>query len=353
MIQFIVKKLVSGFAALLGVVVLVFFLFNVIPVDPARLTMGQRADVASVEAVRKDLGLDKPPVTRFLYYLNDLSPLSFYKDSPEAAEKYGYSKLFSVGSGNYLVMKTPYLGFSYQDRRKVSDILITALPKTILLGIIAITFASIVGIFLGVIAAIRQFSFLDNSILVTSILGISQPSYFSGIVLALIFGDLLADYTGLNYTGNLYELNDYGDEVLVLKNLILPAIALGIRPISIFVQLTRSSVLDVLSQDYVRTAKAKGLSYYVTLFKHVLRNALNPVITAISGWFASILAGSYFIEYIFNYKGLGYETIKALESFNFPVVMGSVLFTASLFILVNIFVDILYGLLDPRISLKA
>jgi len=330
---------------------LVFVLFMILPTDPARMTLGQRADVASIEAIQKELGLDKPKHIQFLYYLNDLSPISFHQDIEKNQSKYNYTKLFNIGE-NAVVFKAPYLRKSYQSKRDVSAILLDALPKTIILASAAILLAIIFGITFGIIGALKQFSFIDNSVLVTSIMGISLPSYFSGIVLALIFGYLLSDWTGLNYTGGLWVLNDYGDEELVLKNLILPAIALGIRPIAIITMLTRSSMLEVLSQDYIRTAYAKGLSYWKVVIKHALRNALNPVVTAVSGWFAGLLAGAYFIEIIFDFKGLGYVTIKAIESLDFPVVMGSVLFAAVIFVSINILVDVFYGVLDPRVSLK-
>ncbi len=350
MVAFVIKKLLYGILVLFGVIVIVFFLFNGLG-DPARLTLGQRADVATIEAVNKELGLDQPRWKQFLVYLNDVSPISIHEDTPKNEQKYEYSKLLPVGSST-LVAKTPYLRRSYQSKRKVTDILLEALPKTLILGFTAILFATIIGVILGVIAAIKQFTFIDNSILVSSILGISQPSYFSGIILALIFGYWLGDWTGLNYTGGLYELNDYGDEVLTLKNLILPAIALGIRPVAIIVQLTRSTMLETLSQDYIRTAYAKGLSRYVVIMKHALRNALNPVVTVISGWLAAILAGAYFIEIIFDFKGLGYVTINALNNLDFPVAMGSILFAAVLFVIVTTLVDIIYGFLDPRVSVK-
>jgi peptide/nickel transport system permease protein len=158
--------------------------------------------------------------------------------------------------------------------------------------------------------------------------------------------------TGLNMTGSLYDVDVYDGEYLALQNLILPVITLGIRPLAIVVQLTRNAMLDVLSQDYIRTARAKGLSENAVVYKHALRNAMNPVITAVSGWFASMLAGAVFIEFIFNWKGLGLQVFQSLQNDDFPVVMGSVLVIASAFVVINIFVDILYGWLDPRIRLK-
>ena len=138
----------------------------------------------------------------------------------------------------------------------------------------------------------------------------------------------------------------------MLKNLILPAFTLGLRPLAIIVQLTRSSMLDVLSQDYIRTAKAKGLKYRVIIVKHALKNALNPVITAVSGWLASLMAGAFFIEVIFDWKGLGLVTINAVYNLDFPIVMGVTIFVAFAFIIINIFVDLLYAVVDPRVRIK-
>ena len=137
-----------------------------------------------------------------------------------------------------------------------------------------------------------------------------------------------------------------------LKNLILPALTLGIRPLSVIIQLSRNSLLEVLSMDYVRTATAKGLSKFTVIFKHALRNALNPVVTAVSGWFASLLAGAVFVEYIFAWNGIGKEIVDALNKMDLPVVMGAVLFIASIFVIINILVDLIYGWLDPRIKIS-
>lgn len=350
MLKFILNKFFYGVLVLLGVVFVIFALFNILPVDPARLTLGQRADVESVEAINKELGLDKPKIVQFGLYLNDLSPVAIHDNNEKAQEKYGYVKLIPFGE-KALVLKAPYLRRSYQTKKEVAKILQEALPQTIILAFSAMIFASVIGIFLGVIAAIKQHSWFDNLAMSFSVLGISVPSYFSAIILGYIFGIVLHKYTGLDQTGGLTYIDDYGNEVLAFRNLILPAIALGSRPIGIIFQLTRSAMLDVLSQDFIRTARAKGLSNVKVLFKHALRNALNPVITTVSGWFASLLAGAFFVEVIFDIKGLGYTAVDALQKFDFPVAMGTVLFTASVFIIVNFLVDILYAILDPRIRI--
>ena len=153
-------------------------------------------------------------------------------------------------------------------------------------------------------------------------------------------------------TGSLFEVDDYGrGSYLQLQNLILPSITLGIRPLAVIVQLCRNSLLEVLSMDYVRTATAKGLSKFRVIFKHALRNALNPVVTASSGWFASLLAGTVFVEYIFGWNGIGKEIVESLNKMDLPVIMGSVLFIASIFVFINIIVDLIYGWLDPRVRI--
>lgn len=357
MFQYILKKITYGILVLVGVITVVFFLFNVLPGDPARLMLGQRADVSSIEAINKDLGRDRSLSVQFLNYLNDLSPVSVHETMNKESllyldnDKYTYLKLFETGS-KAVVIKEPYLRRSYQSKRKVHEILMEALPATGVLALTAMLFATFFGIILGVISAIRKNTWIDNSSLVFAVLGTSAPSFFAGIIMAWLFGYVLSKYTGLNMTGSLYTINPFEGEVLELKNLILPAITLGLRPLAIIVQLTRSSMLDVLSQDYIRTARAKGLGYYKVIYKHTLRNALNPVVTAISGWVASLLAGSFFIEYIFGWKGIGLVTVESLEKYDFPVVMGAVLVVAVFFVIINILVDITYGILDPRIRVQ-
>ena len=152
-------------------------------------------------------------------------------------------------------------------------------------------------------------------------------------------------------TGSLYEVDDFGEySYRAWKNLVLPAFVLGIRPIAVFSQLMRNALLEVLNQDYIRTAKSKGLSAFKIIYKHALKNALNPVITAVSGWFASMLAGAVFVEYIFGWNGLGKEIVNALNTLDLPVIMGAVLTVALTFILINIIVDIIYAQLDPKIK---
>ncbi|WP_342330517.1 ABC transporter permease [Pedobacter sp. FW305-3-2-15-E-R2A2] len=350
MLQYAIKKFLYGLAVMAGVVSVVFVLFNVLPGDPARMTMGQRSDVQSLEAVRKEFGLDKSRPVQFFLYLNDLSPLSIHPDNKESLEKYHYLRLVGVGE-EVIALKWPYLRRSYQTKREVTSILRETVPNTFILALTAMIFATIIGVFLGVLSAVHKDTWIDKTANSFAILGISAPSFFAGIIIAWLFGFVWSDYTGLNMSGSLYSYDPFKGEIMTWKNLWLPMLTLGLRPLAIIVQLTRSAMLDVLAQDYIRTARAKGLGRNAIIYKHALKNALNPVITAISGWFASLLAGSFFVEYIFGYNGLGRTTVTALEMSDFPVVMGSILFIAFIFVLINILVDVLYAFVDPRVKL--
>ena len=334
---------------MLGIVVLVFFLFQGFG-DPTRLIMGQTGDSVTQANIRKELNLDQPKWKQFVLYLNDVSPLCFHTNKEIRTKDL---KGIFVGGEKKVGIKVPYLRRSYQSKREVGSILIQALPGTLLLATAAMIIAIAIGIPLGVLAAVKKNTWVDTSAVFTSIAGISAPSFFMGIIIAYLFGFVLSDWTGLHISGSWFEIDDVtGQKRLSLQNLVLPAFTLGIRPLAIITQLTRSAMLDVLEQDYVRTAYAKGLSKHVVIWKHGLRNALNPVITAITGWFAELLAGAFFVEYIFGWQGIGKITVNALDKLDYPVVMGSVLVSATFFIIINIIADILYGLVDPRVRIQ-
>lgn len=348
MLKFILKKILYGLLVLVGVVVLVFILFQGFG-DPAKLVMGQTGDAATEANIRKELYLDQPKWKQFLFYLNDVSPIAIHsKEEIQKKELKG----FFIGGEKKFAIKLPYLRKSYQTKKSVASILMEALPGTLLLALAAMIIAVAIGIPLGVVAAVKQNTWMDTTAVFSSIIGISAPSFFMGIIIAYIFGFVLSNYTGLHLTGSWFDIDENGVKRLTLQNLILPAVTLGIRPLAIITQLTRSAMLDVLDQDYIRTAYAKGLSKRTVIWKHALRNALNPVVTAITGWFAELLAGAFFIEYIFGWKGIGKVTVDALEKLDFPVVMGSVLITATFFILINILADIVYGIIDPRVRIR-
>ncbi|WP_347157371.1 ABC transporter permease [Pontibacter chitinilyticus] len=350
-IGFILSRLGHGLLIMLGVLVAVFFLFNVLPGDPVALLAGQRSDLSTREAITKELGLDKPLPVQLLYYLNDVSPLSVHEDTEANQQKYDYTTLIDFGQ-DVLVWKTPYLRRSFQSNKSVTAILADHFSGTMWLAAAAMLIATVFGILFGVVASLRPHSALDHTLVTTSVFGISVPSFVAAILIAITFGYYWSNWTGLSLTGQLYEIDPFRGKQLMLRNLLLPAIALGVRPLAIVVQLTRSSMLDVMSQDYIRTARAKGLSKYKVVVRHALKNALNPVVTAVSGWLASLMAGAFFIEYIFNWKGLGSVTLQAVQNLDFPLVMGATLFVAFLFVLINILVDVLYALLDPRVKLE-
>jgi peptide/nickel transport system permease protein len=322
------------------------------------MMLDQNENSEQLALVKKKYGFDKPLSTQYFYYLNDLSPLSFHSNHATdytflAEGKYNAFQLFSTESTS-VVLKTPYLRESFQKSgKKVSDVIGNTLPNTILLALFAIIIAIVIGIFLGIISAIYKDTLLDRLIALFSTLGMSIPSFFSAILFAWVFGFVWHSYTGLNMTGSLYEVDDFGEgSSIQWKNCILPAIVLGIRPLGVVIQLMRNSLLETFGQDYIRTARAKGLSSYQIIKTHALKNSLNPVVTAISGWFASMLAGAVFVEYIFGWNGLGKEIVEALNNLDLPVIMGSVIVIATTFIIINILVDLVYAYLDPKIRLS-
>lgn len=348
--RYFFRKLMYALSVLWGVVTLVFVLFNVLPDDPARLTLGQRSDLASIENVRKELNLDKPVTTRYFLYINDIAPIGILPANADTG-KYDYLKISPLPDDKILAFKKPYLGRSYQSKRLVLDIITDALPGTVVLALSAIAFATVAGIGLGVVAALKKNTLWDTGAIMASVAGISAPSFFAGLLIAYFFGYVLQPYTGLNMVGSLWEYDADGGRHIALQNLILPAVTLGIRPLAIITQLSRSALLDVLSQDYIRTAYAKGLNERQVIWRHALPNAMNPVVTAISGWLAELLAGSFFVEFIFSWKGLGKLTVDSLDKFDFPVVMGAILLTSTIFVMVNILTDLLYKKIDPRVKL--
>ena len=341
-----------------GVLTLVFFLFNVLPGDPARMMLDKREDSNQLAIIKKKYGFDRPLGEQYALYLNDVSPLSLHHNAPNSFTslsngKYQFKRLFSIVDYT-LVFKVPYLRESFvRTGTPVSIIVLETFKNTLVLASSSIVIALFIGVILGVISALYRETFFDKLVLFISVIGMSLPSFLASIIIAWLFGFVLNSYTGLNMTGSLYEVDDYGRGLfLQINNLILPAITLAIRPLSVIIQLCRNSLLDVLSMDYIRTATAKGLSKFLVIFKHALSNALNPLITAVSGWFASMLAGAVFVEYIFAWNGIGKEIVDALNKLDLPVVMGSVLFISLIFVIINIIVDLIYGWLDPRIRLN-
>jgi len=358
LIKYFLYKTGYALLTLFGVVTVIFFLFTVLPGDPARMMLDQNENSEQLALIKKKYGFDQPVSTQYLYYINDLLPVSFHSTTEGdytylADGKYNALRLFTIG-GTTTVLKTPYLRESFQKSgKKVTQVIGDTLPNTIVLAFFAIIIAIVIGIIFGIISALYKDTWIDRAIALISTLGMSLPSFFAAILFAWLFGFVLHKYTNLDMTGSLYEVDDFGEgSYIKWKNIILPAIVLGIRPLGVVIQLMRNSLLEVLSQDYIRTARAKGLSEIRIIRKHALKNSLNPVVTAISGWFASMLAGAVFVEYIFGWNGLGKEVVEALNTLDLPVIMGSVLVIATTFVIINIIVDLIYAYLDPRIRLS-
>lgn len=355
MIKSILNKVGYSILVLWGVASLLFIMFSILPGDPARMMLDQRDDEALLQAIREKYGLNAPLSIQYVNYINDLSPLSLHSVDPNAYSAKVLTRvphviLFQIGAKQG-VLKYPYLRESFQQQGKsVRSIIAETLPNTALLALVSILLALVLGLFIGIIAALWRDSFFDRFWSVAGSLGMSLPSFFTAILIAWFFAYVLGAYTGLNLTGSLYAVDEFtGERYIQWKNMILPALTLGIRPLGVIIQLSRSAMLDVLSQDFIRTARAKGLSQAQIIWRHALRNALNPVVTTISGWFASLLAGAVFVEYIFAWNGLGKEIVDALNLRDLPVVMGAVLVIAVLFTIINVLVDVIYGWLDPRV----
>ena len=306
MLAFVIRRFFYSGLVVLGVVSVVFFIMNLLP-DPARMMQGQRADLATQQAIRHELGLDKPVIARY---------------------------------GDFM-MKTLRgdLGRSYTSNRLVLDSILERLPATAILALSAMLIATIMGIGIGIISAVKSYTIIDNFSMLFALIGISIPAFVLGLLAMLVFGSWL----------QVLPISGYIDQGI--GYLILPMLTLAIRPISVIARVTRSSMLDVLSSDYVRTAKAKGLSSRSVVYRHALRNALNPVVTTVSAWLAALLTGTYIIEYIFNWPGIGLMTVDAIPRSDFPTIQGTVIFSAVIFVSINFLVDVLYAWLDPRVKL--
>lgn len=305
---YITKNFLYSILIIIGVITVTFCLLYVIPGDPARMLLGQRADVKSVEAVKEELGLNKPIYVQYFDFI------------------------FKAIQGN--------LGRSYSTNREVVKTILDKFPATALLATSALILSTILGVLIGIISSVKRYSFVDNASMIFALIGISIPQFVFALIMVLIFGAVLKWFPISGYITQGWD------------HLILPMVTLALRPLAIIARMTRSSMMDVMSSDYVRTAKAKGLSSASVIFKHTLRNALNPVITTLSASLAATLGGAFFIEYIFNWPGIGLLAVDAILKLDFPVIQGTVLFSAVIFVVINFFVDIIYAWLDPKVKLS-
>lgn len=303
MLSYTIRRLLYIIPILLGVIFIVTLTLDLIPGDPAALILGEFATAEAVANLRTNLGLDQPLLVRYGNYILD------------------------VVQGD--------LGMSMRERRPVSQIIGEAFPATAQLAVAAMAVVIFVGIPLGIIAAARPGSFIDNFIRIISLIGLSMPVFWTGIVFVVIF----------SVTLGWFPVSGSG----TWRHLVLPAVTLALPSLGILARITRTSVLDVLQEDYVRTATAKGVSRRSVLFKHALRNALVPIVTVIGLQLGNMLGGSILTETVFAWPGIGRQTVFAIFNRDFILIQGIVLVFAGIYVGLNLLVDLSYGLLDPRI----
>jgi peptide/nickel transport system permease protein len=332
MIKYILKRLLLLVPVLLGVSILVFVVMHVFTSDPTSIILGQHASQEQIEALRQQLGLNDPLYIQYFNFMRGLLQGNF---------------------GQSLITKT-----------SVAKEIFTRFPATIELAIVSIIVASIVGITLGVLSAVKQNSIIDYLCMGGSLLGVSMPIFWLGLILIVIFSVTLhllpvsgratigmepSDITGLYLidsliTGNMPAFFDS------LKHLVLPVVALASYSTAIIARMTRSTMLEVLGQDYIRTARSKGIFEKIVVSKHALRNALIPISTVIGLQLGSLLGGAVLTETVFSWPGIGGYTIDSILKSDYPVVQGAVMMMAIIFVLVNLLVDLFYAFIDPRIK---
>lgn len=305
MFAYVIRRILYAVPVVWGVVTVVFILMAVVPGDPARIMMGQRGDPETLERIRADLGLDLPLYQQYFKFLKD------------------------IARGD--------LGTSYRSNEKVTRAIMDRFGATMRLALWAMILASLIGVAAGILSAVKQYSLFDYSAMVVAISGVSAPVFWVGLLLLLIFAYGLDWVPGVGYGG--------GD----WRYMILPVVTLGVRPAALIARLTRSCMLDVLNQDYIRTARAKGLAEKVVVLRHGLKNALIPVVTIIGTQVAALLSGAVLTETIFAWPGIGRLAVEALVARDFPMIRGTVIFMALIFLVANLLVDLSYGFIDPRV----
>ncbi|MBR4039379.1 MAG: ABC transporter permease [Clostridia bacterium] len=304
MLKFIGKRVLMLIPVLIGVSLIVFTLMQLSPGDPAMIILGAQAAPEDIAILREEMGLNDPLVVQFFRFLLGMFRLDF--------------------------------GTSYKDGMPVLSKLLEALPYTAQLTFSAVLLALIVGIPAGIISATKQYSIFDRIATVAALIGFSTPNFWLSIMLILVFSVNL-QWLPVSGTGTILHL-------------VLPSIALGLQSAAVFTRMTRSSMLEVLNMDYIRTARAKGLSERVVILKHALKNALIPVITVVGLQIGLLFGGAILTETVFAWPGVGRLMIDSIRAKDTPVVQGGVIFTASIFVFINLLVDILYAYVDPRVK---
>jgi peptide/nickel transport system permease protein len=324
MLTFFLRRLLFILPVVVGVSTVVFLVLQFIPGDPAQMILGDFATRQAVEALREELGLDQPLYVQYGRFLANLV--------------------------------TGDLGHSVAQRQPVLDLIMRRLPATIELAVAAMLVAIVLGISVGVLAAVNQNTFIDYLATTASLIGVSIPVFYLGLLLILTFslnlGWLPVSGRGPAFTSSLAQLlqGNTAPMLTTLSHLALPALALGLTFSALIARMTRATMLEVLQQDFIRTAKAKGLSQRLVLYKHALRNASIPILTVFGLQFSALLGGSVLTETVFAWPGVGRMAVDAIFTRDFPLVQGTVLIVALVFVFVNLLVDLAYGLLDPRIQ---
>jgi peptide/nickel transport system permease protein len=303
MARYALKRILAMIPVLIGISIVIFTLLYFTPGDPARMLLGDLATAEEVEALREEMGLNDSFVERYIRYMGDLL------------------------QGD--------LGISYVSKLPVSEEIMTRLPVTARVAFLVIIFAVVVGVPAGIISATKQYSFIDNLVRIISLLGITMPAFWLALLLVLLFSVKLGWLPASGLYGPIYY--------------IMPVISIAAVPVATIARITRSSMLEVIRSDYIRTARAKGQAENVILFKHALANALIPILTIVGIQFAGSLGGAVVNEQVFAIPGLGKMMVDAIKARNYPLVQGSVLVLAVLQSSVNLVVDLLYALVDPRI----
>ena len=308
--KYVLKRLLMLIPVILGVTFVVFFILNLAPGDPAAIILGDQATAEALAMKREELGLNDPIFIRYFHYMRDLLHGS--------------------------------LGVSYKNSIPVWDQVIMRLPNTAILATAGILVALLIGIPIGIISAKKQYSLLDNVSMVFALIGVSMPNFWSGLLLVMLFS------LTLGWLPSQGMASGFGP---MLKSLILPALTLGFNSAAMVARMTRSSMLEVIRQDYIRTARAKGLLTPRIIFKHALRNGVIPVITYLGPLTAFTLVGGFVVETVYTIPGLGRYLVQSVQNRDYFIIMGTTIFLATLVVIMNLVVDILYRVVDPRIDL--